>query len=246
MAKILIVVGAKGGTLKTSTVAALGHYFAASGLNVAMLDGDPQGTLTRRSNYSRHEDPLGAEPVALQADRTPGTPGRLVLLPGGRRLEAASEEEMAAHIRRANSLGTDVVLLDTPPALGPIVRASLRAADLVLVPCSPGMEALEGYGDMLEASTSLSPRTPVRALIVLAHRRSRILRWTIAQYKDAFPGALLADIVIPIEMAAAEAGTVRRPVTGCAPRSRTARAYRTLARAVAAELGLVLRPQEEV
>lgn len=244
MSKTIAIVGAKGGTAKSSSAAALGHLYAAAGLDVLLVDADPQGSLTRRFALRRAATPLAAPPVALTLDGMAEDAGSLSLLPGGRALEAADEHRITAHLERAASLGTDLVLVDTPPALGPIVRAAMARADLVLVPCVPGEESLDGYGDMRTVAHALRPDVRVRAVLVLAHTRSRILRWSAAQLQAAYPDGLYADIVVPHEMAAAESGTLHLPVTLAAPRSRSAAAYRALARAVAADLALSVHVAE--
>ncbi|HWV58637.1 MAG TPA: ParA family protein [Longimicrobiales bacterium] len=245
MSKTIAFVGAKGGTLKSSSVAAVGHLYAAAGLKVTLMDADPQGTLTRRCGLRRSPDPLGDDPVLLGLGTDLPATSRLCLLPGGRALEAADEYKIATHLDRARSGNADLVLVDTPPTLGPVVRASLRAADLVVVPSPPGLEALDGYGDIRAAAEALGHGVPIRAVVVLAHTRSRILRWTIDEFGRAFPGVLY-DVIVPIEMAAAEAGTMRQPVTHYAPRSRSAAAYRALARDMARDLNLGADIRKEV
>lgn len=232
------VVGAKGGTTKTSSVAALGHIFALSGFDTVLLDTDPQATLTRRFGAERVADPLSAEPLELPIARRSTSPcaGRLLLLPGGRRLELADELDVGAHILRARGLGA-VLLVDTPPTLGPIVRAALRAADLVVVPSTPGRESLDGFSDMLAVAQALDPTRRVRAVLTLANTVSRICRWSRNAFASKYAGSLY-DVVLPIEMAAAESGTLVLPVTMSAPRSRTADAYRRLAAAIAQDLAL--------
>lgn len=234
------VVGAKGGTAKSATAHALAHVLAASGLDITIVDADPQGSLTRRLGLNRAADPLTTDPATVDLERVPAATGRILLVPGGRALEGAGEPEVRAHFRRAVALGGDLVLVDTPPALGPLVRSAMAVSDLVLIPCAPGAESLDGVADMRAAAEDVHPGVLVRAFVVLAHRRSRILRWTQSTADLAFPGVLYRDLVVPYEVAAAEAGTLRLPVTASAPKSRAAAAYRTLAVRLATDLGLSL------
>lgn len=233
------IVGAKGGTAKSSTAHALAHVFAAAGLDVVLVDADPQGSLTRRLGLERATNPLATDPLAiLPVDGGAGIASQITLFPGGRALEAADEDRFAAHLRRATGLGSDLVLVDTPPALGPIVRAAMSGSDLILVPCCPGAESLDGLADMRAAAHDVRPGVQVRAVMVLAHRRSNILRWTQTTAESLFPDTMYADVTIPFEVAAAEAGTLGMPVTASAPRSRAATAYRELTRRLSADLGL--------
>lgn len=240
---IITLVGSKGGTLKTSSAHSLSHLFCHAGFEVVLLDLDPQASLTRRVGLERSQNPLSNTPVAIEPA---SGPGRIFLIPGGRAMEAAGEDDVRRHIQKAVDLDFDVLLIDTPPTFGPVVRASLTQSHLVVVPCPPGIEGLEGFGDAKAILGSVAPNTPIRAFIALAHLRSRILRWTKEEFRTAFPGALIEEVVVPFEMAAAEAGTVRAPVTVSAPHSRSAAAYRVLAQAVAQELALDLGAREEV
>jgi cellulose biosynthesis protein BcsQ len=232
---VYAVVGAKGGTAKTSTVAALGQILAAIGLNVLMVDLDPQATLTRRYGLARPGDPLKAGPVGVALPGMPRSAGSLELLPGGRALEAANEDEL---VRRLEVVASNdrAVLVDTPPTLGPSVRAALRAAHLVIVPCTPGAEALDGFNDMRAAAASIRPRPPVlRAFFVLANPRSRIYCWSRDNLANLHPGALYRDVIIPFEVAAAESAGLQLPVTLSARGSRSAAAYELLARMILSE-----------
>lgn len=233
MTKVLAVVGAKGGTLKTSSVVALGHLAARAGLRVVMVDADPQGDLTRRSGYARVADPAAAPGVEV-----PGAAagGGLRLLRGGRSLEGADVAGAARHLARAAGPGTDLVLVDTPPALGPLTTAAVRAAGLVLVPAVPGRESLEHVHDVLALARRCGATT-VRVVLTLVHRRSTLARWMREQTDALYPGLRL-DPILPIEMAAGEAAVYERPVTAHAPRSHSAAAYRALAAALLPALGL--------
>jgi cellulose biosynthesis protein BcsQ len=131
-----------------------------------------------------------------------------------------------------------VVLIDTPPTLGPIVRMAMKRSDLILVPCIPGQECLDGFADIRTTAATLSPDPAMRAFLVLTRDWYRICKWSQRAFADAFPGVLYPDVVVPIEVAAAEAGSLHQAVTASAPTSRTARAYRKLARSVATDVGL--------
>lgn len=237
MTQKIAIVGAKGGTTKSSTTAALGHLFAAAGNDIVLVDGDPQGSLTRRFGLPRAAEPLSAAPITLHLEGLTN-PGSMRLLPGGRALESAGEVEIGEHLKRAYVLGADLMLIDTPPTIGPMVRNAMAVADLVVIPCTPGQESLDGYGDMRAVARELNPSLPVRALLVLARSRTRILAWSEQAFAEAYPGSLYSGIVVPHEVAAAESGTLHVPVTISAPKSRSADAYQSLAQAIATDLGL--------
>lgn len=238
----IALIGAKGGTYKTSTVSSLAHLLAVD-RRVLMVDLDPQGSLTRRSGMDRVANPLESPPVLVGAENG-GMDDHLWLMPGGRALEGASFDELAAHLDGCLDAGFDIVVIDTPPALGPAVLAAAEASDLVVVPAVPGEESLIGYGDMLQVIGNVAPGTPVRALLVQAHMQSNILKWAMVAFAGRYPGALFGPVV-PFEMAAAESGSLHVPVTASAPRSRSAEAYRQLASTIVRDLRLPTLTQQD-
>ena len=56
MAKVIAVANQKGGCSKTSVVANLGIGLAMEGKKVAMIDADPQGSLTASLGYQEPDD----------------------------------------------------------------------------------------------------------------------------------------------------------------------------------------------
>src|SRR5262245_11844361 len=105
---VVAVVGAKGGTCKTITVADVAHTVAECGYDAVQCDLDPQGTLTMRCGFDRIANPLQSEPVAVKYAVPEGdgvhpvnTAGRLTLFRGGRSMNVATEAEISALLNRA-------------------------------------------------------------------------------------------------------------------------------------------------
>lgn len=235
MTRILSFIGAKGGTLKTASVAAVAHVIAKAGLRVAMVDGDPQADLTSRSGFARVADPLTADAVPVQYDGEP--PLDLWLLRSGRSLEAADLDSFRRHLERAAALDVDLVVVDTPPALGPITTATLAASSLVVIPAMPGKESLERANDVLTLARLQAEPPAIRILVTLAHLQSNLFRWMQEQLDELYPGARIPSVV-PYEMPAGEAALFEVPVTVSSPRSRSAAAYCDVAAEVLVRLDL--------
>jgi chromosome partitioning protein len=237
--KILTFIGAKGGTLKTASVAAVAHVVAKAGLRVAMVDLDPQGDLTTRSNFTRVADPLTAAPVQVRYEGEPELP--LWLLRGGRSMEAADMEAVSRHLARAGDLSPDLVVVDTPPALGPATRATAAAADYVVIPSEPGKESLVRAHDVITISTEGGHAPIIRILLTKANVHTNLFRWMVENVDELYPKMRLRH-VIPHETAAAESAIFDRPVTVSAPRSRSALAYCDIAADVIGRLGIERQP----
>jgi chromosome partitioning protein len=239
MAKVVAFIGAKGGTLKTASVASVAHILARSGLRVVMVDGDPQADLTSRSGFARVADPGTAELVRVQYDGEPEMD--LWLLRGGRSMEAADLDAARRHLARAAEARPDLVIVDTPPALGPLTTAALRESSLVIIPAMPGKESLERAHDVITLSRMQPSHPSIRILLTLAHLQSNLFRWMREQVDEHYPGTRMLP-VIPYEMPAGEAALFEVPVTVSAPRSKSAVAYMAVAAEVIDQMRLALPP----
>jgi chromosome partitioning protein len=137
--KILTVASQKGGAGKTTLVRNLAVAFPGM---AAMVDTDPQGTLTDWWNRRTVETPALLRWTGALADILPD-------------LEAA---------------GIELLLIDTPPSKHPWIADLLAVSDFVLVPVRPTPDDLNAVGptlDMIEAAgrgfafvlTQAKPRT---------------------------------------------------------------------------------------
>jgi len=113
MAVVITVAQQKGGTGKTTLVANLAAALAPS-RRVAVLDIDPQKSLTRW-----HE---------LRQARIEGASAISFHNISGWRLAAELDRLRRSH---------DIVLIDTPPQIATDARLAVRGADIVLVPVQP-------------------------------------------------------------------------------------------------------------
>lgn len=238
MAKILAFIGAKGGTLKTASAAAVAHVVAKAGLRVLMVDLDPQGDLTTRSHFTRVADPLTAAPVQVHYEGEPEM--SLWLLRGGRSMEAADTDAVRRHLARSAEMEIDLVVVDTPPALGPATRATATAADYVLIPSEPGKESLMRAHDVITIAQDGGHAPIIRILLTKANMQTNLYRWMVENVDELYP-KMRSPFVIPHETAAAESAIFDRPVTVSSPRSKSALMYCDVAADVIGRLNLEAR-----
>ena len=126
---VITVAQQKGGAGKTTLAASLAAAYAAT-KRVALVDIDPQRSLTRWH--------------ALRAKR-PNAPAITLAEIAGWRL--ASE---IGKLRRGN----DIIIIDSPPQIDTDARQAVRHADLVLVPMQPSppdLWAAEGTFELARA-----------------------------------------------------------------------------------------------
>jgi chromosome partitioning protein len=113
MGKVIAVAQQKGGAGKTMLAAQLAVVLAESA-TVAVLDIDPQGSLTIWGKL-RAAAPKAAHRITFAAT-------------AGWRLTTELDKLKSHH---------DYVLIDTPPVIDTDARRAIRAADLVLIPLNP-------------------------------------------------------------------------------------------------------------
>lgn len=128
MAFVVAVAQRKGGAGKSTVAANLAVALAAAGLKAALLDTDPQGTLTRWHGLRG----------AAAADLNFGSPA-------GWRVPQAVDK-----LRRA----MDFIVLDTPPHADTDSRVAMRSADLVLIPLQPSVADLWAMEGTLEVAAA--------------------------------------------------------------------------------------------
>ncbi|WP_082505880.1 type II toxin-antitoxin system prevent-host-death family antitoxin [Deinococcus sp. Leaf326] len=161
-----------GGETKTTLTLNLAAWYARQGLRVGVIDLDPQASLTKFLGL--HLDPDSpawtAEATVLGVLMGRGgmpEPIRIFdfdLWPANELLGDATARLMQGtgftRLREATQdLSYDVLLLDTMPGMGPLLIASLAAADDILVPVNSvkGLQNLEPLAQMITAARSWSP-----------------------------------------------------------------------------------------
>lgn len=244
---ILSFIGAKGGTLKTASTLSLGALFALRGHRVAIADCDPQHSATRAlpmrvfpdGSQSMTEVKHGgvAEPLRAPAVEVALPSCTLRLLRGGRTLIRATEPQVRQHLQRA-ATGTDLLLVDTLPAVGAITLAAMSQSDLVIIPVEASADAIDALPDVLASAEEVVPSgCQIRLLLTKADIRERITYDVAVALAEEYPG-LLYRTWIPTDVRAKEAAGYMRPVAIYAPSCRAARAYVALAVEVHRDLGL--------
>ena len=173
--QVIQLMNFKGGSAKSTSAIHLCHYLALSGYRVLAIDLDPQGSLTGFCGIQTELEFEGAsiydalrydEPVPMSETIVesyfPGlhlAPARLVL--------SEFETETAVNAGRGvaffNKLNHaiqsvesdyDVVVIDSPPALGFLTLTGLYAATSVIVPMTPSMLDLASTQQFVEMTSA--------------------------------------------------------------------------------------------
>jgi chromosome partitioning protein len=161
--KTVLIGKQKGGVGASTTARELAVAAADAGQTVALVDLDPQRTLSKW--WARRQAVM---PVAQGNQANPA-------------LITVSHSGLPEALKRLAAAGIDLVLIDTPPSIHGYVLALARDCDLVLAPVRASADDLDALKAFLDA---LDPSVQFAFVITQAPSRSRL-------YDDAL--ALLAE-----------------------------------------------------
>lgn len=117
--KTIAILSQKGGTGKTTLSLHLAVAAHQAGQAAVVIDLDPQASATGWKDSRKTEEPVV---IAIPAARLPQA------------------------LATAAQAGADMALIDTAPHSGEVALAAAEAADLVLIPCRPGILDLRAIG----------------------------------------------------------------------------------------------------
>ncbi len=237
---IVAIAGRKGGSGKTTTTINLAGALVARGLQVALVDLDPQASLTRVVlGGAQPAEGIGSRILNPQrglADLALTTAMGMTLYPGDRSIETAAmtfADNPSGLLRLRRLLhaaeGHDIILLDTPPSLGFSLNTALLAADSAILPTALVQQDLDALDDTIGLRDDLAEFGAARITTILpnAVRPFRHDKAAVALLVERW-GNLVAD-PIPLSEAVKIALNVGRPVVMTEPASQAAVAYRALA-----------------
>lgn len=248
--RIVAMVNRKGGSGKSTTTLNLAGTLAERGLRVLVVDLDPQASLTRllvRTPITRGIGSCISAPGKLAQELICTTEAGIDLLPGDRSIETAALELYDSptgflRLRRvlAPIEGYDVVLVDTPPALGFALSSAVLAAGWSILPTAVTQQDLDALVDTLAVLDDMKAEEMPHAEPV-AIVPNAVLRNRPDQAGLDLLRATYGDLVMPpVPNAAAikRALNDRLPLSRVEPTAPALHAYRMLAeRTLAAMAG---------
>lgn len=125
----ILIMSRKGGSGKSTTAMNMATRFAKEKYQVALMDFDPQKTLTkwhgRRDDYFQGNNSILYTPC--------------------------SQETFAVEHQALEESGCDVLIIDTPPTISDFHDDLLKASDFALVPTKTTMEDLETIAEVVDS-----------------------------------------------------------------------------------------------
>jgi len=248
MGFIYTIANQKGGVGKTTSTINLGAFLAYYGMNVLLVDIDPQSNATSSVGIDKQAVRGGTYEALLEDGnirdyilRNPKL--KLSILPASPDL-AGAEIELVNEVGRETLLKRkllplaedyDYILIDCPPSLGLLTLNGLVAAvDGILIPVQCEYLAMEGLGDLIatieRVRRVISPDLTVRGVILtMFDSRTNLANDVVEEVKKHFEDKVF-DSIVPRSVRLAEAPSYGVPISLYSPGSIGAKAYQELAR----------------
>jgi chromosome partitioning protein len=257
--RILTVANQKGGVGKTTSAVNIAAGLAHSGLNVLVIDTDPQGNAStalglehRAGTPSVYEVLVENAPLSSTIQACSDVPG-LWGVPAtidlsGAEIELVSLVSRETRLRKAldsyleerearGEERLDYVLVDCPPSLGLLTVNAFVVGREVLIPIQCEYYALEGLSQLLKTIElirgHLNPELHVSSILLTMYDgRTNLAQQVAAEVREHFPRQTLRTTV-PRSVRISEAPSYGQTVMTYDPSSTGALAYLEAARELA-------------
>ena len=128
----ILIMSRKGGSGKSTTAMNMATRFAKAKYQVALMDFDPQKTLTKW--FNRRDEYMQGKNTILHS--------------------AATESSFKDEVKNLEQAGCDVLIIDTPPTINDFHNELLDISDFALVPTKTTMEDLETIAEVVDTIES--------------------------------------------------------------------------------------------
>ena len=257
--RIITISNQKGGVGKTTTTVNLSTAMARAGMNVLVIDMDPQGNASTALNIPHPPGTPSIYNVLIEDEDlkdvisdNPETYG-LIVAPSTIDL-AGAEIELVSLVAREQRLTRaiqnyanyreqqgmarlDYIFIDCPPSLGLLTVNAFVAAGEVLIPIQTEYYALEGLSQLVKniemIQQHLNPSLHISTILLTMYDSRTNLAVQVAdEVREYFPEHVL-NAVIPRNVRISEAPSYQQSVLTYDPSSTGALSYREAAMEIA-------------
>lgn len=245
--KTIAFTNQKGGVGKTTSTINVGAGLAKQGLEILLVDLDPQANLTyslrmssnrlEQSIYDVLKGDAEADEVIISHNGFDIMPSSIDL--SGAEMEFANEPAREMILKnKLNSLTKDYdyILIDCPPNLGLLTLNAFTAVKEVYIVLQSEYLALHGLSKLIDViqvvEERLNPEIEISGIIcTLFDGRKNLNKEVVDHIKDYF-GDKVFDTLIRDNVALAEAPSHHKTIFEYAPSSHGAKDYRALAKEI--------------
>lgn len=257
MTEIITIANQKGGVGKTTTAVNLSAALAIEGKKVLLIDADPQSNATTSLGFHRdsyeynlYHVMLGTKDLAdivLDVKDIANlyvAPSNIGLVGIEKEFYKQTKERELVLKRVIDSIKDDYdfIVIDSPPALGPLTINTLSAATSVLIPIQCEFFALEGLAQLLN-TIKLIRQTINRQLEIkgflptMYSAQNNLSKQVFADLAKHFENKLFklndsSYVVVPRNVKLAESPSFGKPIMLYDAKSSGTKAYTNLAKSI--------------
>ncbi len=256
-AEVISIANQKGGVGKTTTAVNLSAALALDGKRVLLIDADPQANATTSLGFQRDTYEYNIYHVMLgtkelneiildsEIENLKVAPSNIGLVGIEKEFYNNNTKERELILKRKIDpikKDYDYIIIDSPPALGPITINTLSASNSVLIPIQCEFFALEGLAQLLN-TIKLVKQTINRQLQIkgflptMYSTQNNLSRQVFADLAQHFENKLFkidesSYVVIPRNIKLAESPSFGKPIMLYDAKAIGSKAYSNLAKAI--------------
>jgi chromosome partitioning protein len=256
LAEIITIANQKGGVGKTTTAVNLSAALAIEGKKVLIVDIDPQSNATtslgfyrntyQKSMYNVLLENMDIDNIILscEVENLDIAPSHIGLVGFENRFyNEKKDRELILKNKLAKIKDSyDFIIIDSPPALGPLTINTLGASDSVIIPIQCEFFALEGVAQLLNTikliKESVNKNLKIKGFLptmyTTQNNLSKQVLYDLVQHfkKNLFKLDNNSYIVIPRNIKLAEAPSFGKPIVLYDKGAIGAKAYHDLVKAI--------------
>ncbi|MDA3967320.1 MULTISPECIES: ParA family protein [Helicobacter] len=257
MCEVICIANQKGGVGKTTTAVNLAASLAVAEKKVLLVDADPQANATTSLGFHRNEIEfniyhvlIGTKTLSqiIQKTMIPSlhlAPSNIGLV--GIEKEFHNQEKNSRELVMRKKIkevlnSYDYVIIDSPPALGPLTINALSAANSVIIPIQCEFFALEGLAQLINTikllKKEINPDLKIKGLLPTMYSAQNNLSKQVLDdlvrhfSRDIIKKDSMEIVTIPRNVKLAESPSFGKPIILYDIRSQGNIAYQNLANSI--------------
>ena len=258
MSEVIVIANQKGGVGKTTTAVNLAASLAVAEKRVLLIDSDPQANATTSLGFHRNNYEFNIYHVLIGTKKlkdiilkselptlhlAPSNIGLVGIEKEYYDAENSKGRELLLKKAIANVLKDyDYIIIDSPPALGPMTINALSASNSVIIPIQCEFFALEGLAQLLNTiklvRKSINQKLIIKGFLpTMFSAQNNLSKQVFADLKQHFSSKLFKDsngeiIVVPRNVKLAESPSFGKPAILYDVKSSGSESYQNLAQAI--------------